>query len=120
MLLLCVDPGISTGVALLDSSGQVLSTYELSGDPDYIIDKLEQEEPTLVVIERGPAARANPYLDDLDAHLRAIFPDAHWMYPGEWKNTPRAAAPVEGVLSHHARDAVRMGREYLHTLEVAG
>lgn len=120
MLVLAIDPGITTGVAVLDSTGAVVSSYELSGDPEFVIDELEREAFTCAVIEQGPPGRNNPFLDDLDARLRATFTDACWMRPSEWKGSPRAQQSVDDVRSRHARDAARMGREYLHTLETAG
>lgn len=114
VILLAIDPGITTGVALLDYDGSVIESYEVNGDEAYAIVALIAEETSNeVVIERGPAARSNTFLDELDGWLRAVYPDARWMYPGEWKGTPRAMQDVSGVLSHHAKDAVRMGREYL-------
>lgn len=114
MLLLAIDPGITTGVALLDYDGTVLSSYEVAGDEaSAVVAIICQETAQEVVIERGPLSRANQFLDELDGVLRLTFPDATWMYPGEWKGTPRSQQAVNGVLSHHARDAVRMGREFL-------
>jgi len=114
VILLAIDPGITTGVALLDYDGTVIESYEVNGDEAYAIVALIAEEVSNeVVIERGPAARSNVFLDELDGWLRAVYPDAHWMTPGEWKGTPRSMQEVNGVPSHHARDAVRMGREFL-------
>ena len=112
MILLAIDPGITTGVALFDDES-VIETYETSGEPYEVVALIAQEPAHEVVIERGPASRSNEYMDELDGWLRSVFPDASWMYPGEWKGTPRAQQEVVGVPSHHARDAVRMGREYL-------
>jgi hypothetical protein len=113
LILLAIDPGITTGVALLEYDGSIIQTYEVTGEADDVVACVKQEACHAVVIEKGPLSRANEYLDQLDGLLRAAFPDATWLYPGEWKGTPRALAEVKGVLSHHARDAVRMGREYL-------
>jgi hypothetical protein len=114
MILLAIDPGITTGVALLDHDGSVIESYEVNGDEaKAMVDLIAKEVHQAVVIERGPASRSNPFLDELDGWLRASFPDAVWMYPGEWKGTPRSQQEVNGVPSHHAKDAVRMGREFL-------
>jgi len=113
VILLAIDPGIHTGVALFDHDGTIIETYEATGEPYEVAALIGQETYHEVVIERGPASRANEYMDELDGWLRVMFPEAHWMYPGEWKHTPRAQQAVNGVPSHHARDAVRMGREYM-------
>jgi hypothetical protein len=120
MILLAIDPGITTGVALLDHDGSIIESYEVKGDEAYAIVALIADETYHdVVIEQGPASRDNRFMDELDGWLRAVFPDAHWLLPGEWKGTPRAMQKVDGVLSHHAKDAVRMGREYLYILSTA-
>jgi hypothetical protein len=114
VILLAIDPGITTGVAVLDHDGSIIETYEVKGDEAYAVAAIIAEETSHdVVIERGPGSRNNPFLDELDGWLRALFPDAYWMYPGEWKGTPRSMQEVNGVLSNHAKDAVRMGREFL-------
>jgi hypothetical protein len=112
VILLAIDPGIHTGVALFDD-GSVIETYETTGEPYEVAALIAEETAHAVVIERGPPGRANEYMDELDGWLRAVFPNAHWLYPGEWKGTPRALQEVTGVPSLHARDAVRMGREFL-------
>jgi hypothetical protein len=113
VILLAIDPGIHTGVALFDHDGTIIETYETTGEAYEVAELISKEPAHEVVIERGPQGRTNEYMDELDGWLRAVFPDAHWMYPGEWKGTPRAMQEVTGVPSHHARDAVRMGREFL-------
>jgi hypothetical protein len=115
VILLAIDPGITTGVALLDYDGSILESYEVTGDEaQAVVDLIAKEVHQAVVIEKGPPlVRINAFLEELDRLLHLTFPDAAWMYPGEWKGTPRSMVEVTGVPSKHARDAVRMGREYL-------
>lgn len=116
-MLLSIDPGLTTGVAVLNHQGEVILANELSGDPHLIVATLAEIPHEDEVIEEGPPNRNNPFLDDLDGRLRTQFPDATWMRPTEWKSTPRARSPIpRKVSSVHVKDAIRMGREHLHRL----
>lgn len=111
--MLAIDPGMTTGVAVLNSQGEVILATELYGDTDLVVRTLASVQSDDQVIEQGPPNRNNAYLDDLDGRLRQQYPDATWMRPSDWKSTPRAESPVADS-SIHVRDAVRMGREHLH------
>lgn len=114
-MLLSIDPGLTTGVAVLNRNGEVILANELSGDPHLIVATLAQIPHEDEVIEEGPPNRNNPFLDDLDGRLREEFPEAVWMRPTEWKSTPRRFSSVpRSVKSVHVKDAIRMGREHLH------
>lgn len=116
VLLLSIDPGLTTGVAVLNYRGEVIFATELFGDPDLIARTCAGISHQDEVIEEGPANRNNPYLDDLDGRLREQFPEATWMRPADWKPTPRASTPIprRTIQSVHVRDAIWMGREFLH------
>jgi len=115
-VLLAIDPGLTTGVAVLNYRGEVIFANELSGDPDLIVATCAEIPHQDEVIEEGPPNRNNPFLDDLDGRLRAEFPDAVWLRPADWKSTPRASTPIprRTIRSVHVRDAIHMGREFLH------
>lgn len=123
-MVIAIDPGITTGVAVLDDDGDVSYTYTLRGSAEDVVSNLLVEASTIfdapvtgedIVIEQGPSVRQIPYLDDLDARLRIAFPCATWMRPTEWKDYPGAKDPLGSyvAVSQHARDAARMGRVYL-------
>ena len=114
--MLSIDPGLTTGIAVLNYNGEVILANELSGDPDLIARTCAEIPHEDEVIEEGPPNRNNPFLDDLDGRLREQFPEAVWMRPVDWKATPRASSPIppRTINSIHVRDAIRMGREFLH------
>ena len=113
--MLAIDPGMTTGVAVLNSSGEVILGTEMRGDPHLIVATLKEIQHEDVVVEEGLPTRDNAYLDDLDAQLRETFPDATWVRPSEWKGTPRShLALPRRIKSPHVKDAARMGREHLH------
>lgn len=122
-MVLCIDPGHTTGVALVLANGDLHLAFELSGDTGTVTSALsliaEEHSPEDVVIEQGPRTRDNVYMEDLDARLRAQFPDATWLRPVDYKNTPRAQLPINHP-SPHVKDAVRMGREINHRLRRRG
>lgn len=115
-MLLSIDPGLTTGVAVLNYRGEVILATELFGDPALIARTCAGIPHQDEVIEQGPTNRNNPYLDNLDGRLREEFPEATWMRPADWKPTPRAFTPIprRTVNSVHVHDAIRMGREHLH------
>lgn len=114
-MLLAIDPGHTTGVALLTDAGDIVLAHDIA-DPDNAIETLRGMHTDVdgTVIEEGPPSRQDALLDDLDAHLRSFFPWATWMRPSDWKGTPRARLPLPDGMPPHARDAARMGREHLH------
>ena len=123
MRALAVDPGITTGIAVVDIQNFVLHTESLQDMRFAALSSMlrflhGKWEVDTVVIEEGPVIerQSSRFLMHLDGTLRDTFPDAVWMRPAEWKPTPRAKLPVPGVRSKHERDAARMGFEHLHRL----
>ncbi len=119
-MVLAIDPGVTTGVALLNQAGEVILANELRGDPSTVAKVLAEIPAEDVVIEQGPIGygRSSAYLEELDFRLKEVFPNATWLRPVEWKGTPRAQTPVNEK-SVHVKDAVRMGREHIHCLNRA-
>jgi hypothetical protein len=107
-----IDPGITTGVALVSSSGEVLKTFcvdkwgvlTLSPEMEMFLGVLT------VTIEDTPVptrSRMNQMLSAIVTHLRYTFPGALWVPPGVWKNSPVVHIPVKAPTPHE-RDAVRL------------
>lgn len=113
-MILAFDPGVTTGIAVLENDGTVLETYAASLDEaEIIIPNLANahEDPS-VVIEAPPAMGGNyrPITQRIEELLRRHFPDARWTNPGQWKGTPASRTPVEKKLTQHEKDAVHLGR----------
>lgn len=115
-MVLSIDPGVATGVAVLTESGEIIFAYEVSGDARTQVRILAEVATDEVVIEEAPQQQFSPFLNDLHSALREAFPEATWLRPSDWKPTPRGQARVD-TKSAHVKDAVRMGREYLYRKE---
>jgi len=113
--ILAFDPGMTTGVAVLDSKGNIVSTVAL--DERLVVGKAKRlkrmYKDTAVVIETGPLWRSDSTLTrTVEGELLSIFPDASLVPPNRWKNHP-AAKCTEKLTTTHERDAVRLGRWFL-------
>jgi len=130
MIVLAVDPGITTGWALLTEDGEILKTGTLGvGDADVfrsleeIIRTMHHQKQTVeMAIEEFPPQRGA-----LGAQLALVVAkvDLAWQTydlrtrkftPGEWKTS---AVGLSGLppgmprISQHEKDAIRIGRYYL-------
>lgn len=122
--VLALDPGQTTGYALLDPNGQIVRLGELRMEQLEQIAPLGKTKNLEVVLELV----ATPTLSALDrglavvvAYLRQIFPKHIEVYPSWWKQTPVAHhhVPTEWdgqAVSAHMKDAVRIGIYYLTIL----
>lgn len=131
MIVLSIDPGITTGIAVIETGGKVLFSSWIQGvepgkdDFHLHLAKIDTDfRCTDVVIERGPdlERNASDFLNRQDAVLRQLFPSATWWTPNEWKPTPRGKAMLPHGITIHERDAIRMGLEFVHrgTRSMAG
>ena len=122
IVLLALDPGITTGWALMRWSGEVIDAgHCLSGKLADTIDSLVARGVTHVVLEELPT----PTLSIMNRECLYVkgtllnrFPEGKWFRATDWKSTPYARSKVpqeiNGVkLSKHAKDAMRLGRWYL-------
>jgi len=120
-VLLSIDPGETTGVVLLTEVGLAALATELKSNAHDTLEYIASiANVTDTVIEQGPMTRDNQHLEDLDAGLRRLFPDATWIRPVDWKNHPAAkVASGNGKISTkgmpHVRDALGMGLVYQAT-----
>lgn len=85
MIVLAIDPGESTGVALVDGS-QVLGTWCLRMKDLGLLTTLGLQADQ-VVIERPPSPNrsSSQALNSVVGILTTWFPDATWIGPGLWK-----------------------------------
>lgn len=126
MSILSIDPGICTGWALLDDEWEPLETGTCQPDgleealhPDSLHLNRFQIEAT--VIEETPIpsfSEMNRQLLDVMTNLRSWYPDAIFVRPGVWKNSPAYYISLSNTLTIHEKDAVRLGLYFLSTREV--
>jgi hypothetical protein len=113
--IIAFDPGVTTGVAVLDSKGNIINTMAVNerlvvGNAKRLRRKYHDVK---VVIEQGPLWRSDSQLTrTVEGELRNIFPDAVLIPPNRWKGHP-AAKCTERMNTTHERDAVRLGRWFL-------
>ena len=130
-LWLCLDPGITTGWAVLDETGKVLATSvwgtaELKVSLDVLIRQVFTSGHELeVVIEKMPQTGGlgllGQKLEVVRREINDIVSETYelpvtYVLPGTWKpsrvaRTTKVPGRFKGTpLMTHQRDAVRMGR----------
>jgi phenylpyruvate tautomerase PptA (4-oxalocrotonate tautomerase family) len=137
-LWLCLDPGITTGMALIDSDGElrastVWGTHEVKESLDTLVRALHLTGYTItVVIEKMPPGSYGQLAAKLERVRRDISMIVEETYelpvvmiaPGEWK--PSRVAKTTSVrgwrfdstpMMTHQKDALRMGRYYLDKVQ---
>lgn len=134
VLTLSLDPGITTGWALLDDKGAILGSgnwkpEELDEGLEYVIRQvnrqgleLEAVVEIMAVGRQGPLAVQLEYVRmTIDRIVVQTFGlDVSRYAPGEWKTSRVAAradlpAKWDGLgLTQHQKDAVVMGRYRIH------
>lgn len=121
-MILSVDPGVSTGVALLVDDGSVVSTYvafsveELRGFLDGTLET-SPDEDLFVVVEEGPKLSGNyrSHIQEIEQVLKRYFPHITWVPPSQWKNHPGHFSEGLKGLTQHEKDAVGLGRWFRKT-----
>jgi predicted RNase H-like nuclease (RuvC/YqgF family) len=113
--VIAFDPGVTTGVAVVDGNGNIRYTAAL--DERLVKSKAKQlrhkHKNALVIIEVGPIWRNdNPLTRTVESEIFSIFPEAELVTPNLWKRHP-AAKCTEKLTTTHERDAVRLGRWFL-------
>lgn len=124
--VLAIDPGVTTGYAILDLQGNILDSGNVLIDDlsDSIFSTLEEGKGLRVVMEelpRGIDSRLRRMLEEVVRFLDTRFPMATKFSPGMWKSSPEARHPLkwaEGLEaidkpSDHEKDAYHIGLYYL-------
>lgn len=135
--MICLDPGITTGMAVLDARGDIMATTvwgtgELRQSLDVLVRYLHTHGyQTHAVIERVPRnEKASPIgakLEHVRADIMGLIDDTYaipyaLVMPGEWKPSRVARTtklPKEwrgDELTQHQKDAILMGRYVLDAI----
>lgn len=134
---LCLDPGITTGWALLAADGSIMGTSvwgtgELAKSLDLVIRQAFTAGYKLtVVIERMPNTGKMGVLGQKLENVRHIITNALETYelhyklvaPGEWKPSRVAKTTVipkrfkDTPIVIHQRDAIKMGRYIIDRMQ---
>jgi hypothetical protein len=117
MIVLGVDAGITTGLAIVSGDDQRVLHLE-TAQPDALQDKLVLMERTVdkVVVEKALPYKRSKLGQQLQAvHLliHDVCPNAVWIDASQWKNTEVKYSPVPRGVTAHERDAIRIARWYL-------
>lgn len=120
-MILAFDPGITTGVALLQDDGSIIETQLLTS-PEHVHKYCWKKSDTKnlrVVVEKAPELSSNyrEYIEQIEQTIKKWFKDVTWITPGQWKGHPVAQVTDDMKdLVIHERDAVGLGR-YFQLLE---
>lgn len=112
--VLGVDPGVTTGWAVIESAGLVAWGVVSCDELEKIERVARDQKPDLVVIERlAPNTAHNAGVDasvlsDVEHRLLSAFPDAARVTPGAWKAHPAARQRLPKIGSKHALDAAHL------------
>ena len=112
-LVISWDPGVRTGVAVIDRGGKILFTATYDNVDNATIVALKRRYPgASACIEEPPSHnRMNRGITDSVEHdLRRHFPHAVWIKPATWKGHPAAKVKLHGKPTQHEKDAAGMGR----------
>jgi len=122
MIILAIDPGMTTGYAVIDELGNLLESGNLLPEDldNSILTYKKYQDPTTceVVIEYTPIptqSRMNRRLKEVTGKIGSMFPNAVYVTPGVWKSAP-IAKRFPFPFPHgtpHQKDAFRMGIHHM-------
>lgn len=125
MIILALDPGVTTGWAVLGPSaihdtGNLLPE-DLQSGLRYVFEKWAPSEVVVEVFPLAASGRLATILREVVATINEVVNDYgrtwHPVTPGVWKTSSIEQSPrsFEGQkLTPHQRDAIRMGRYHLN------
>jgi hypothetical protein len=112
MRVLSIDPGITTGWALIDGPSVTATGTCTTDQMSTTVEVWLKLDPHVVVIEfvlSVTSSKLNQELTKIADVLRRLFPRASYVRPGQWKPVmEHVALDVKGI-SKHERDAIKMG-----------
>jgi hypothetical protein len=117
MIVLGVDAGLTTGLAIVSGDDQRVLHFSCAK-----VDTLEVTLELLVrTVDEAVVERALPYkrsrlgrdLQLVHTLIERALPEATWIDASQWKNTEAKHSPVPRGISEHEKDAIRIARWYL-------
>lgn len=111
MIILAIDPGITTGVALVSGDNVLYSGDLEEKDLQSLIGT--SLKATHIVIERLPASTTGTLgrsLARITGVLATMFPDAKLVDPGVWKPVTAQIPLPKQLTSRHQGDAYRISQ----------
>ena len=118
-VLVSIDPGLSTGVAVFVNG---TFAYSFTSQPPH--DDLRRTLVGLrsnddVVCEKGPSIRRQAETcAPVEALVTELVDNVQWVRPTAWKPDPKAEVqPGDSPGNKHERDAIRLGRYWLNHRE---
>lgn len=114
-VLVVIDPGMSTGVAVF-VDGRLNHSFTTLAPHDRLrrtLSALRDEDE--VVVEKGPAIRRQAATcEPVEALATELAPNIQWVRPTAWKPDPHAITwPSDNPSTRHERDAIKLGRHWL-------
>lgn len=120
MRLLALDPGVLTGVALLEDGKLVYSDALELEDLRRFLEGIRQID--YIVVERTPIptlSALNRHLLDVTQTIRSILKVSREVPPGVWKNSFYGKTQIDRKFNTpHQEDAYRLALFSLDSLEV--
>lgn len=116
--MLAIDPGMNTGVSLVDGSGEVVESFTCQSPFLQLREFLKRLDPSVeVVAERGTefGGHGKALIQQVEEIVRDLCSQVSWVSPSQWKSSPRARCSVPAGLSKHEGDATRMARWFQST-----
>jgi len=109
--LVSVDPGLTTGVAIFDRTGELVITASFNCNSDtkisILVEFLKLWKNSILVMERPPQGGDYNLNRRIVDRIWVEFDDVELIYPGLWK--PSMKTRKTKVSSRHEEDAVNMG-----------
>lgn len=129
MYILAVDPGVETGIALLNPEGEVVWTMTSRAPYEELKSALSQYcKPPYTTVSNDEygketsqaelAAEVAPstrHYQDVHSMVSDCFAglQVHWIRPSEWKSHPFCKVTVSDYDTKHEAEAIGIGRAYL-------
>lgn len=116
--VLAIDPGMNTGVSLVDGSGEVVRSFTCQSPFLPLREFLKGLDSNIeVVAERGTefGGHGKALIQQVEEIVRTLCPQVSWVTPSQWKSSPQARRGVPSGLTKHEGDATRMGRWFQST-----
>lgn len=121
-MIVAIDPGLTTGYAVVDELGNLIETGNLLPEDleeSILTEPRYHQDGVIAVIEYTPIptySKMNRLLREVAETIDNLFPNAIKITPGVWKSSPLAKHfpwPGSSGATPHQKDAYRLGMYYL-------